>query len=217
MSENANDWQLIYTRSDWSIGVPQCLQGLGDPLCLLAGLIGRSCLRISVNTPPVKFTASDNPLNRNRPPLCSALLCQSGWFSAGWRWTAEKSHCLQRLSRMRPITTKPLCFISWCLRQARPSKSSPPASQRRPGLPDLVLTADASRFKALASNWLGNQKEEGRVMTKQHFYAWAVGGSIWQRVEMLAPLLKGMLTFWGWAHVSPTVTVLPLLTLPKCK
>lgn len=70
---NANDWQLIYTTSDWSIGAPQCLQGLGDPLRLLAGLIGRNCLRISVNTPPVKFTASDNPLNRNRPPLCSAL------------------------------------------------------------------------------------------------------------------------------------------------
>lgn len=37
---------------------------------MLAGLIGRNCLRISgdrVNMPPVKFTASDNPLEQEPP------------------------------------------------------------------------------------------------------------------------------------------------------
>lgn len=113
--------------SDCSIGAPECLQGLCDHLCLLTGLIGWNCLPISenrVNIPSVKFTSSNRLLNRNRLPLSSASLVV---FQPDGEEHQMKVLCLQRLSRMTPITMKPLCLISWCLQQARPSRSSPPA------------------------------------------------------------------------------------------
>lgn len=145
-----NDWQLIYTASDYSIGAPQCLQGLGDPLYLLAGLIGQNCLHISVNTLRVKFTASDNP------------------HSTRWLRTTEKSRWLQRMAEQNGTNHNKAIMLNILKPQTGTSIHILIACFHRGGQGSLTFCWRLTSFEALVSNWLGNQEEEERVMTKQH-------------------------------------------------